>query len=169
MYYKNFLVIEAQKNGSIIWEKTYEWPYIEKADDIVTLDDVGYAVIGDKCDHEFNLESCGSRAKVLFMSLNNNGDLIDEQLWSGLIFIERLPYYSITTTAYWGIAWTAEHNRKGSWVHKWGPNKETVSIFPEGYGGFDISKTSDNGFVIGTWGGIMIKTDSKLLYAPVIE
>ena len=133
------------------------------------MDDGGYAVIGDKCDHEYNLEFCGPRAKVLFMKLNSNGELIEEQSWSGLNFIERLPYFSITTTAYGGIAWTAEHKRKGSWVHKWGPNEETISIFPEGNGGFDISRTSDNGFVIGTWGGIIIKTDSELVYAPEIN
>ena len=63
---------------------------MEQADDIATLDDSEYAVIRDKCNHEFNLESCGSKAKVLFMSSNNNGGLIDEQLWSGLNFIERL-------------------------------------------------------------------------------
>ena len=60
---------------------------MEKADDIVTSDDGEYAVMGDKCNHEFNLESCGSRAKVHFMSSNNNGGLIDEQLWPGLNFI----------------------------------------------------------------------------------
>ena len=59
MYYKDFWILKLKKNGGVIWEKTYGGPYMEKADDIVTLDDGGYAVIGDKCDHEYNLESCG--------------------------------------------------------------------------------------------------------------
>ena len=63
---------------------------MEKADDFVTLHSGEYDVIRDKCNHEFNLESCGSRAKVLFISSNDNGGLIDEQLWPGLNFIERL-------------------------------------------------------------------------------
>ena len=164
MYYKDFWILKLKKNGGIIWEKIYGGPYMEKADDIVTLDDGGYAVIGDKCDHEYNLGSCGPRAKVLFMKLNSDGDLIEQQSWSGLNFIERLPYFSITTTAYGGIAWTAEHKKKGSWVHKWGPNEEEVSIFIGGNGGFDINRTTDNGFIIGTWDGIIIKTDSELIY-----
>tara|TARA_S200000501_G_C20580767_1_gene637154 strand:+ start:536 stop:706 length:171 start_codon:yes stop_codon:yes gene_type:complete len=56
---------------------------MEKADEIVTLDVGKYAVMGDKCDYEFDFESCGPRAKVLFMKLNSNRDLINEQLWSG--------------------------------------------------------------------------------------
>lgn len=164
MYYKDFWILKLKKNGGIIWEKTYGGPYMEKADDIVVLEDGGYGVIGDKCDHDYDLGKCGPRAKVLYMRLNEDGYLIDEQSWSGLNFIERLPYFSITTTAYGGIAWAAEHKKKGSWIHKWGPNEETVSIFTNGYGGFDISKTMDDGFIIGTWGGILIKTDSELYY-----
>jgi len=49
-------------------------------------------------------------------------------------------------------------------VHKFGPNEESVSMYPGGYGGFDINRTSDNGFIIGTWGGNIIKTDDDLNY-----
>ncbi|MEC7735746.1 MAG: hypothetical protein VX651_00220, partial [Candidatus Neomarinimicrobiota bacterium] len=31
-------------------------------------------------------------------------------------------------------------------------------------GGFEINRTSDDGFIIGTWGGIIIKTDNELFY-----
>jgi len=37
-------------------------------------------------------------------------------------------------------------------------------MYPGGYGGFDINRTSDNGFIIGTWGGNIIKTDDELNY-----
>ncbi len=164
MYYKDFWILKLKKNGGVIWEKAYGGPYMEKADDIVALDDGGYALVGDKCDHGYDIGTCGSKAKVLYMRLNGDGDLVEEQSWSGLNFQERIPWFSITTTAFGGIAWTAEHKRKGTWVHKWGPNEETVSIFPDGYGGFDINRTTDDGFIIGTWGGIVIKTDSEFVY-----
>ena len=73
------------------------------------------------------------------------------------------------TTANGGIAWTAEHKNHGTWVHKWGPMEDTTTIYTDGYGGFDINKTSDNGFIIGTWGGTIIKTDSEFYYDEIIE
>ncbi len=42
--------------------------------------------------------------------------------------------------------------------------EDTVSIYANGLGGFDINRTSDDGFIIGTWGGTIIKTDSELYY-----
>tara|TARA_B100000214_G_C23897484_1_gene594837 strand:- start:598 stop:1155 length:558 start_codon:yes stop_codon:yes gene_type:complete len=164
MYYKDFWVVKVKKNGALIWEKTYGGPYMEKADDIVALDEGGYALIGDQCAHNYNISSCGSVAKVLYMKIDDDGNLVEENSWSGLNFIERIPYFSITTTANGGIAWTAEHKNHGTWIHKWGPMEDTVSIYANGLGGFDINRTSDDGFIIGTWGGTILKTDSELYY-----
>ena len=75
-----------------------------------------------------------------------------------------MPYFSITTTARGGIAWTAEHKVHGTWIYKWGPNEDTVNVYSDGIGGFEINRTVDEGFIIGTWGGIIIKTDSELNY-----
>ena len=169
MYYKDFWILKLKKNGGILWEKTYGGAYMEKADDIVVLEDGGFGVIGDKCDHGYDIGRCGPRAKVLFMRLNDSGDLLEELEWPGLEFRERLPYFSITTTENGGIAWTAEHKNEGTWVHKFGPNETSVSIYPSGYGGFDINRTTDNGFIIGTWGGKIIKTDSELNYEALLD
>ena len=169
MYYKDFWILKLKKNGGLVWEKTYGGPYMEKADDVVALEDGGYAMIGDMCSHNYNISTCGSVAKVLFMRVDEDGEKVEEKSWSGLNFIERIPYFSITTTSNGGIAWTAEHKNKGSWVHKWGPIEDTTTIYTNGYGGFDINKTFDNGFIIGTWGGTIIKTDSELYYDEIIE
>ena len=168
MYYKDFWILKLKKNGGLIWEKTYGGPYMEKADDVVALEDGGYAMVGDMCSHNYNISTCGSVAKVLYMRVDEDGEKIEEQSWSGLNFIERIPYFSITTTSGGGIAWTAEHKNNGSWVHKWGPMEETTTIYTNGYGGFDINKTSDDGFIIGTWGGTIIKTDSEFYYDAII-
>ena len=168
MYYKDFWILKLKKNGGLIWEKTYGGPYMEKADDVVALEDGGYAMVGDMCSHNYNISTCGSVAKVLYMRVDEDGEKIEEKSWSGLKFIERIPYFSITTTSGGGIAWTAEHKNNGSWVHKWGPMEETTTIYTNGYGGFDINKTSDDGFIIGTWGGTIIKTDSEFYYDAII-
>ena len=164
MYYKDFWVVKVKKNGALIWEKTFGGPYMEKADDIVSLEEGGFALIGDKCDHNYDVLSCGSVAKVLYMKIDDDGNLLEQDSWPGLNFIERIPYFSITTTSNGGIAWTAEHKNNGTWIHKWGPLEETVNIYANGLGGFDINRTSDDGFIIGTWGGTIIKTDSELNY-----
>ena len=169
MYYKDFWILKLKKNGGLVWEKTYGGPYMEKADDVVALEDGGYAMIGDMCSHNYNISTCSSVAKVLFMRVDEDGEKVEEKSWSGLNFIERIPYFSITTTSNGGIAWTAEHKNKGSWVHKWGSMEDTTTIYTNGYGGFDINKTSDNGFIIGTWGGTIIKTDNEFYYDEIIE
>ena len=169
MYYKDFWIIKVKKNGGLIWEKTYGGDYLEQADDIISLESGGYAVIGNQCIHESNLSSCDWKSKLVVFQISEEGDYLTESTFSGLKFLERMPYYSITTTAFGGLAWTAEHRNKGTWIHKWGPNEDTVSIFSDGFGGFEINSTHDNGFVIGTWRGELIKTDSELFYEDIIE
>ena len=169
MYYKDFWIVKVKKNGGVIWEKTYGGPYMEKADDIVSLESGGYAIIGDKCDHNHDLTTCGPKAKILVMWIDDDGEFISEELFSNVKFLERMPYFSITTTANGGLAWTAEHKNHGTWIYKWGPNEDTVNVYSDGIGGFEINRTSDDGFIIGTWGGIIIKTDSELYYESEID
>ena len=49
---------------------------------------------------------------------------------------------------------------------KWGSNEknEDIKISPGGLGGRSIMRTNDNGFIISTAGGTIIKTDSNLSY-----
>ena len=101
--------------------------------------------------------------------IDEDGEYLTENIFSGVKFLERMPYYSITTTASGGLAWTAEHKNHGTWRHKWGPNEDTVNVYSDGIGGFEINRTSDDGFIIGTWGGIIIKTDSELYYESEID
>ena len=169
MYYKDFWIVKVKKNGGLLWEKTYGGPYLEQADDIVSMESGGYAIIGDQCVHESNLNSCGWKTKVVVFQIDEEGEYLTENIFSGVKFLERMPYYSITTTASGGLAWTAEHKNHGTWIHKWGPNEDTVNVYSDGIGGFEINRTSDDGFIIGTWGGIIIKTDSELYYESEID
>ena len=167
MYYKDFWVVKVKKGGALIWEKTFGGPYLEQADDIVNLQDGGFGVIGAKCSHNYDISSCRSVAKVLYMKIDSDGNLMEEKSWSGLEFFERLPYFSIANTSIGGISWTAEHKRKGTWIHKWGPNEDTVNVYTIGSGGFDINRTEDGGFIIGTMSGNLIKTDSELFFNEI--
>ncbi len=169
MYYKDFWIVKVKKNGGLLWEKTYGGPYLEQADDIVSLESGGYAVVGNQCVHDSNLNSCGWNTKLVVFQIDEEGEYLTEDIFSGLKFLERRPYYSITTTSFGGLAWTAEHKNKGTWIHKWGPNEDTVSVHIDGIGGFEINNTKDNGFVIGTWSGELIKTNSELFYEELSD
>ncbi len=163
MYYKDIWIIKTRKNGGVEWEKTHGGPYMEMADDIARIESGGYMLIGNKCDHLYDISSCGQRAKVLVMQIDEEGNNLNQELFSGLNWMERIPYYSITTTD-GGFAWVAEHKNNGTWIYKSIPNEDTTYLFSNGFGGFEINQTTDGGFIIGTLGGILIKTDSELFY-----
>ena len=59
-----------------------------------------------------------------------------------------------------------EMQKKNLWIKKWGSNEknEDIKISPGGLGGRSIMRTNDNGFIISTAGGTIIKTDSNLSY-----
>ena len=52
------------------------------------------------------------------------------------------------------------------WLYKWGDFEDNLNskISPGGFGGESIEKTLDNGFIISTGGGTVLKTDSHLSY-----
>ena len=100
----------------------------------------------------------------MVIKIDDDGNLVEDKLWSGLEFSERLPYFSITSTSLGGISWVAEHKRKGTWMHKWGLFEDTVTVYTKGGGGLEIDRTIDGGFVIGTMNGTLIKTDGEFFY-----
>jgi len=97
------------------------------------------------------------------MQIDEEGNNLNQEVVSGLKWMERIPYYSIATTND-GYAWAAEHKNNGTWIYQTTPNADPSYIFTDGFGGFEINHTTDGGFIIGTMGGIVIKTDSELFY-----
>jgi len=163
MYYKDVWIVKTRKNGGVEWEKTHGGPYMEMANDIAPIKSGGYMLIGNKCAHLYDIGSCGQKAKVLIMQIDEEGNNLNQEVVSGLKWMERIPYYSIATTDD-GYAWTAEHKNNGTWIYQTTSNADPSHIFTDGFGGFEINHTTDGGFIIGTMGGIVIKTDSELFY-----
>ena len=163
MYYKDVWIVKTRKNGGVEWEKTHGGPYMEMANDIAPIKSGGYILIGNKCAHLYDIGSCGQNAKVLIMQIDEEGNNLNQEVVSGLKWMERIPYYSIATTND-GYAWVAEHKNNGTWIYQTTPNADPSYIFTDGFGGFEINHTTDGGFIIGTMGGIVIKTDSELFY-----
>ena len=78
----------------------------------------------------------------------------------------ELPWHWLTHL--WRLCFRATSPKNGGniWLYKWGDYEENLNmkISPGGFGGESIERTSDNGFIISTSGGTVIKTDSQLEY-----
>ena len=70
-------------------------------------------LIGNKCDHLYDISSCGQKEKILVMQIDEEGNNLNQELYSGLNWMERIPYYSITTTD-GGFSWVAKHKNNGT-------------------------------------------------------
>ena len=167
-YYKDIWVVKTGTNGAVIWQKTYGGDYLEKGMDIVRRDSDGYIVVGQKCKHNYNIKSCGPITKVVILKINEDGKELDETLLSGLSFYEAGRAMALANTHSGGYVFVTEPRdaKKNLWIKKWGSNEknEDIKISPGGLGGESIMRTNDNGFIISTAGGTIIKTDSNLSY-----
>jgi hypothetical protein len=167
-YYKNIWVVKTGKNGAVIWDKDYGGPYLEKGMDIVRRDSDGYIVLGQKCHHGDKIKECGPITKAVILKLNEEGDKLNENLLPGLSFREWGRAMALANTHSGGYVFVTEPRdaKKNLWIKKWGSNEknEDIKISLGSLGGRSIMRTNDNGFIISTTGGTIIKTDSNLSY-----
>jgi len=86
---------------------------------------------------------------------------------AGLSFYEAGTAMSLANTHSGGYVFVTKPKNGGKvWIRKWGGSGDTMNIKknPGGLGGESIMRTNDNGFIISTAGGTIIKTDSNLSY-----
>ena len=166
-YYKDAWILKTGLNGGVIWENTYGGDYLEKGADIVKKETGGYMMIGEKCSHKYDIYSCDSKAKVMILDIDEDGNNINQTILSGLYFYEGGSPISITNTADGGFVFVTKPKNGGyTWLYKWGDSGGIINkkVDDAGYGGENVEKTSDNGFVISTAGNILVKTDPDLSY-----
>ena len=165
-YWKDIWVVKTGANGNVKWDKTYGGDFLEKGMDIASTDQEGYVILGQKCQHGGTIQNCESNAKVVILNIDEDGNSLDETLLSGLYFYESGTAMSLASTQLRGFVFVT-HPRTGGdiWLRKWGGNEETKNDKLDldfGFGGESIYRTSDNGFIISTVGGVIIKTDPDL-------
>ena len=103
----------------------------------------------------------------MILKINEDGNELDEKLLSGLYFYEAGTAMSLANTHSGGYVFVTKPKNGGKvWIRKWGGSGDTMNIKknPGGLGGESIMRTNDNGFIISTAGGTIIKTDSNLSY-----
>ena len=166
-YYKDAWILKTGLNGGVIWENTYGGDYLEKGADIVKKETGGYMMVGEKCSHNYDIYSCGSKAKVMILNIDEDGNSMDQTILSGLYFFEGGSPISITNTTEGGFIFVAKPKNGGyTWLYKWGDFEGVIDkkVSDAGFGGENVERTLDDGFIISTAGNILIKTDSYLSY-----
>ena len=157
-WYNDLWIVKANKNGRAIWERVYGGNYYEEAHDVIQNSDGGYTIIGEKC--ATTPSNCNSSTKVFLVTVDENGENNQNQTFqNGGLTVG----VSITNTANGGIAWLASKNLSpptyhGCWIKKTGPNEESINITLSGIAE-NLENTSDGGYIIGTYGGTIHKTD----------
>jgi len=164
-YYKDLYIVKTNLNGVALWQKNYGNEYLEKGADIVAKEGGGYIIAGEKCDHEYNIYSCDSRAKVMLLEIDENGNSHQETILNNLYFFEAGSPISISNTLSGGYVFVSNPKNNGTtWFYKSGPNESVIDLKLNnaGFGGESIEMAEDGGFIIGTSGSTIIKTDQDL-------
>ncbi len=168
-YWKDIWVVKTGKNGVKIWAKEYGGKYLEKGTDIVrrTSSD-GYVVLGQKCSHGGRIFDCDFKYRAMFLKINEEGDEIKESVFQNLYHYEWGTPMALANTHSGGYVFVTEPNssKNNLWIRKWGSGEKTMELKLRvgSLGGRSIMRTNDNGFIISTTGGTIIKTDSNLSY-----
>jgi len=167
-YWKDIWVVKTGTNGVVKWEKTYGGDYLEKGMNIVSANQEGYVVLGQKCAHKGNFSNCNSQTKVVILDIDEEGNELDETKLPGLYHFEAGTEMALENTHSGGYVFaTMPSGNKDIWLYKWGESEETMNLkifLDDGIGGESIHRTNDNGFIISTLGCIIIKTDSNLSF-----
>ena len=157
-WYNDLWIVKTNKNGRVFWEREYGGDYYEEAHDLVQNSDGGFTIIGEKC--AATPSNCNNSTKVFLVTVDENGQNNQNQTFqNGGLTVG----VSIANTVDGGIAWLASKNMNppnyhGCWIKKSGSNEQSVNITLSGIAE-NLENTSDGGYVIGTYGGTIHKTD----------
>ena len=101
----------------------------------------------------------------MILEIDENGNSQEQTLLNNLHFFEGGSPISVSNTNNDGYVFVSNHkNQFGTWFYKWGQNESNIDlkINDAGSGGESIEMSEDGGFIIGTSGNIIIKTDQDL-------
>ena len=99
------------------------------------------------------------------MEIDEDGNSNQETVLNDLYFFEAGSPISISNTSKGGYAFVSKPKNNGyTWFYKWGQNENSIDLKLENVccGGESIELSKDGGFIIGTSGSTIIKTDQEL-------
>ena len=166
-YYKDIYIVKTNLSGVALWQKTHGGEYLDKGTDIVSKEDGGYVIVGQKCDHGYNISTCDNRAKLIILEIDENGNSTQESILNNLYFFESGSPISVSNTSNGGYVFVSIPKNNGStWFYKWGQNESSIDLKLDnaGFGGESIEMAKDGGFIIGTSGSTIIKTNQELSF-----
>ncbi len=109
---------------------------------------------------------CAPDFKAVILKINEEGDKLNESFLPGLSHREWGRAMALANTHLGGYVFVTQSKGKNNlWIKKWGSGEKNMELkLDVGSGGTSIMRTNDNGFIISTIGGTIIKTDSNLSY-----
>ncbi len=113
------------------------------------------------------LGDCGPDFKAVILKINEEGDKLNESFLPGLSHREWGRAMALANTHLGGYVFVTKSKGKNNlWIKKWGSGEKNMELKLDvgSLGGTSIMRTNDNGFIISTVGGTIIKTDSNLSY-----
>lgn len=166
-YYKDIYVVKTENNGNVIWQKTFGEEYLEKGTDVVRGNYGGYLIVGEQCVHNYDIFSCDNKTKVMVLEIDENGNQTKLEYVNGLYFYESGSHVSVTNSNNNGYVFVSKPKSNGyTWIYNWveSENLHNIKLNDAGYGGQSIEKTEDGGYIIGTSGNIIVKSNSIFEY-----
>ena len=167
-WYNDLWIVKTNRGGRVLWQREYGGDYYEEAHDVVQNNDGGFTIIGEKC--AATPSNCNNNTKVFLVTVDESGQNNQNQTFqNGGLTVG----VSITNTVDSGIAWLASKNVNppdyhGSWIKKSGPSEESINITMGGIAE-NLENTIDGGFIIGTYGGTIHKTDKDFNIGETVE
>ena len=103
----------------------------------------------------------------MLLEIDENGNSNQETILNNLYFFEAGSPISISNTSNSGYVFVSKPKNNGStWFYKWGQNESSIDLKLDnaGFGGESIEMAKDGGFIIGTSGSTIIKTNQELSF-----
>ncbi|WP_222982829.1 hypothetical protein [Flagellimonas meishanensis] len=156
----DFWVVKVDKNGTMLWERSYGGTGIEIAYDIAKTHDGGYAIVGNTFSTDTDVSKNNGESDLWLIKIDDSGALLWEKTFGGSGFEAG---HGVRTTAAGGFAiagnskssdgdatqnlgendlWLLKTDSEGNLVHQQSFGGSQLDF------GFDVLETEDGGLVL---------------------
>ncbi|MEN1783669.1 MAG: hypothetical protein AAGF77_00895 [Bacteroidota bacterium] len=91
----DFWAVHIDKNGRLVWERSFGGTGIDRAEDVVATDDGGYAIVGSTFSTDVQVTQNNGQSDVWLVKISNSGELLWQKSFGGSAFEAA---HSIRTT-----------------------------------------------------------------------
>ena len=160
---EDFWVVKLDKDGNIIWQKTYGGSDYDKANDIAVTPDGGYIVAGGTYSNDGDVSENQGGEDLWVVKLDKDGNIIWQKTYGGSDWESASAMATTPDGGYIVVGWTGSkdgdvsynHGTNDFWVVKL--DKDGNIIWQRTLGGSnldlaqDVAVTPDGGCIVVGW------------------